>query len=201
MFANAEALEHLRAALALGHPDRTGLQTAIGDLQTVMGDYADALVSLETAAAGSDPTTWLRSSTGSAGCTTAAASTRWPRRTCGPRWRPLRSATPRAAPASPRTSAWPRTPRATGRARGRWPEQARALAEQAGDPQALCQAHNLLGMLATADGDIGAALEHLQRSRDLADRARRPRPVGGGTEQPGARRIAPAVTCVRAPPT
>jgi hypothetical protein len=52
VFANAEALSHLRAALALGHPDRAGLLTEIGDLLAVMGNYAAALLSLETAAAG-----------------------------------------------------------------------------------------------------------------------------------------------------
>ena len=55
VFANAEAVEHLRAALSLGHPDRIGLRVAIGDLQTVMGRYAEALLTLETAASESGP--------------------------------------------------------------------------------------------------------------------------------------------------
>ena len=55
MFAHAEAAEHLRAALALGHPDRTPVLLALGEVQTVLGEYADALVSLETAAAASTP--------------------------------------------------------------------------------------------------------------------------------------------------
>ena len=55
VFANGEALEHFRAALALGHHDRIGLQVVIGDLQTVTGDYAGALLTLEAAASESGP--------------------------------------------------------------------------------------------------------------------------------------------------
>jgi tetratricopeptide (TPR) repeat protein len=51
LFANAEAIAHFRAALALGHPRPETLHTAIGDLQTLRGDYAAALASYETAAA------------------------------------------------------------------------------------------------------------------------------------------------------
>jgi DNA-binding SARP family transcriptional activator/tetratricopeptide (TPR) repeat protein len=51
VFANAEALEHLRAALALGHRDRPSLLRQIGDVQVLTGDYAGALQSLEEAAA------------------------------------------------------------------------------------------------------------------------------------------------------
>src|SRR5688500_13834884 len=49
--ANAQALEHVEAALALGHPDRMELHTASGDLQTLMGDYQAALASYEAAVA------------------------------------------------------------------------------------------------------------------------------------------------------
>ena len=51
LFANAEALEHLRAALAVGDPEPGSLHAAIGDLQTLQGEYAAALASYETAAA------------------------------------------------------------------------------------------------------------------------------------------------------
>ena len=56
VFANAEALEHLRAALALGHPDRAALLREVSDLQVVTGDYAGALQSLEESAASSPAT-------------------------------------------------------------------------------------------------------------------------------------------------
>jgi DNA-binding SARP family transcriptional activator/tetratricopeptide (TPR) repeat protein len=54
VFANREALEHLTAALALGHPDLVGLELAIGEARTALGDYAGAVAALEAAAAASD---------------------------------------------------------------------------------------------------------------------------------------------------
>ncbi|HET9737299.1 MAG TPA: AAA family ATPase, partial [Solirubrobacteraceae bacterium] len=50
VYANAEALEHLQSALALGHPDRPALQAAIGDLETLRGDYGAALAAYRAAA-------------------------------------------------------------------------------------------------------------------------------------------------------
>ena len=55
LFANEEALAHLRSALALGHLDKTRVLTSIADLQARLGDYAGALTSLEVAAAESGP--------------------------------------------------------------------------------------------------------------------------------------------------
>ena len=51
VIANAEAIEHGHAARALGYPHRAELHAAIGELQTLEGDYAGALASYETAAA------------------------------------------------------------------------------------------------------------------------------------------------------
>jgi DNA-binding SARP family transcriptional activator len=51
LHAHADALEHLEAALALGSPDTAGLHERIGDLRTLIGDYAGALASYESAAA------------------------------------------------------------------------------------------------------------------------------------------------------
>ncbi len=51
LLAHADALEHLDAALALGHPDTAALHERIGDLRTLVGDYAGALASYESAAA------------------------------------------------------------------------------------------------------------------------------------------------------
>ena len=56
-------------------------------------------------------------------------------------------------------------------------ERARAMAEEAGDPRALGQAHNLLGALATSGGAAADASEHLGRSLQLAE----------ATGDPGAR--------------
>ena len=53
-YAHADALTHLRSALALGHDDRAGLHELAGDVETLEGRYAEALRSYETAAAISD---------------------------------------------------------------------------------------------------------------------------------------------------
>ena len=51
LYANADAISHYRSALVLGHPEVAGLNEAIGDLQTLMGRYAEAIASYEAAAA------------------------------------------------------------------------------------------------------------------------------------------------------
>ena len=51
LFANREAVEHLEAAQALGHPDVVGINEDLGDLGTRLGDYAGAVAALERAAA------------------------------------------------------------------------------------------------------------------------------------------------------
>jgi tetratricopeptide (TPR) repeat protein len=51
LYANVEALDHFRRALALGHPDLAGLHEAIGDLQTLLGDYGAGLAGYLTALA------------------------------------------------------------------------------------------------------------------------------------------------------
>jgi DNA-binding SARP family transcriptional activator len=51
MFANREAIDHLGAAIALGHPDGAGAHARIGELRSRLGEYPAAIASLETAAA------------------------------------------------------------------------------------------------------------------------------------------------------
>ncbi|HET7830626.1 MAG TPA: AAA family ATPase [Candidatus Limnocylindrales bacterium] len=55
VFAYREALADFEAALALGHPDVAGLQIAIGEVRTALGDYAGASTALEAAAAVAPP--------------------------------------------------------------------------------------------------------------------------------------------------
>ena len=50
VYANREALAHLEMALALGHPDAAGLQVAVGEVRTALGDYAGAIAAFEAAA-------------------------------------------------------------------------------------------------------------------------------------------------------
>jgi DNA-binding SARP family transcriptional activator len=55
LFANAEALGHLRTALGLGPSDPAAVHEAIGDLETLSGDYRSARDSYEAAAASAPP--------------------------------------------------------------------------------------------------------------------------------------------------
>ncbi len=50
-----EAISHLEAAIALGHPDGAALQETIADLHTLRGAYGDALAAYAAAAAHGDP--------------------------------------------------------------------------------------------------------------------------------------------------
>jgi DNA-binding SARP family transcriptional activator/predicted ATPase len=50
LYANAEALSHFRSALELGHPDGAEIRESIGDILTLVGDYAGAARSFESAA-------------------------------------------------------------------------------------------------------------------------------------------------------
>ena len=47
IFAYPEARSHLQAALALGHPDRSSINLALGDASLRMGDYGRALAAYE----------------------------------------------------------------------------------------------------------------------------------------------------------
>ena len=191
VFANAEAVEHLRAALALGHPDRIGLRVAIGDLQTVMGSYAEALLTLETAASesGPDDLAAVEQRLGRLqyrrGEYEVAAGTL----PCGARGRP--GPRLRAAPASPPTSASPPMRWVTRDGARELADRAQELAGGAGDDRTLCQADNLLGMLATEDGDLDGAVIVLGRCRELADRLGDMDLQGGCAQQPGTRAPGP----------
>jgi len=55
VFANREAIDHLSAAIALGHPDRAGAHARVGELRSRLGEYPAAITSLETAAARAAP--------------------------------------------------------------------------------------------------------------------------------------------------
>lgn len=55
IFANREAREHLEAALALGHPASAELHEVLGEVLTLLGDYAGAIAHLEAAAAAGPP--------------------------------------------------------------------------------------------------------------------------------------------------
>ncbi len=170
LFANAEALAHYRAALALGHPAPAALHTAIGDLLTLSGLYAAALTSYEQAAALSAPADLgaLEHKLGGVyhrqGEWALAES----------HFQAALNGLGGSAPAEARArlyADWSLAAHQGGDTARAQPlaQQALELAEAAGDTRALAQVHNLLGILAGAQDDADAARQHLERSLALAD--------------------------------
>jgi tetratricopeptide (TPR) repeat protein len=171
VFAHAEAAEHLRAALALGHSDRAPVLLALGDVQTVLGEYADALVSLETAAAASGPDDLpevehrlgrLQLRRGDHALARAhldAALAGLPDERVAAR----AAVTADLALATYSLGELDRAQQLA--------SEAGRLAERADDVRSQCQAQNLLGILATSVGDTEAAVASLHRGLALAERA------------------------------
>ena len=148
VYANADALAHLRAALVLGHPDRPALLTR-------RRGRADAPGRLRRrrrrATRRRRPRRPRRRSPVSSGawarCTAGAASGTSPRPTCAPRSgrRPRRTGgargtARRAEPHAPRARRRPRRPRAR-------PARPRAGRRTGGDAGAVARALNILGVL------------------------------------------------------
>jgi DNA-binding SARP family transcriptional activator/Tfp pilus assembly protein PilF len=167
--AHADALEHLEAALALGHPDPAAAHARIGDLRTLTGDYTGALAGYEAAIAFGDPATrsemehragevhqrrgeWDRAET-----RFALALELAPSDGDGLRARVLADL---GLTAHHRGD----TDRAVELA-----GKALSLAETFGDARAEAQAHNILGIVARESGDVASARDHLTRSLALAD--------------------------------
>jgi DNA-binding SARP family transcriptional activator len=173
LYATRAALAHFQSALALGYPDAPSLYEAMGDLQTLLGEYGAALKSYELAAAAcpsqSLPTLehklgnvhhrrgeWeLAKSHFQAALT--ALETSGPGDASGERAR-LYADWSLAAHHAGQTS------RALDLAR-----QALELGEATKDSQALAQAHNILGILARSQGDYDRARYHLEHSLMLAE--------------------------------
>jgi DNA-binding SARP family transcriptional activator/tetratricopeptide (TPR) repeat protein len=170
LYANREALAHFKAALALGHPEAAVLHEAIGDLHTLLGEYAEALASYEAAAALGDGSglTGIERKLGSvyqrlgewdlAESHFEAALAQGEAEPAGVRAR-LHADLGLVAQRQGRDDL------ALARAR-----RALELAETAGDEQALTQAHNVLGVLASGGG-LDGARHHLERSLELAEAA------------------------------
>jgi DNA-binding SARP family transcriptional activator len=163
VYANVEALEHLHAALALGHEDRTELQTAIGELQTLQGDYARALAAYEAAAAGADP--------GELAALEHRLGQIHHRRgewaLAESHFRAALDATSELAVRARIVADLSLTAYDGGgpERAGELASEALALAERSGDPRTLGQAHNLLGILAAGQ----EAIDHLSRSLVIAE--------------------------------
>jgi predicted ATPase len=169
LYANTEALEHLLQALALGHPDATALHEAVGDLETLRGDYGAALVSYDTAAG-----------------TAIAEDLAGLEHKCAHvhlRMGDVDAARARldAAIAALGDAAEPGLRARIAADRSLAAERAGAigeaelearraldLAERASDRRALAQARNILGLLARRTGRLDEAERQLEYSADLA---------------------------------
>jgi tetratricopeptide (TPR) repeat protein len=170
VFANREALGHYRAAVALGHPDPAGLHAAVGDLETLLGNYDAALAAYtEAAGAATDGERWVVEQKLGAVCLrrgdwdaaerhlTAAVAA------LGSAGAEAR----RAGLAADRSLAAHRQGRHD--AADQLANDALELAAEAGDADALARAHGMLGMLSAARGDHGTARRHLEQSLALAE--------------------------------
>ncbi|HEX4671850.1 MAG TPA: tetratricopeptide repeat protein, partial [Solirubrobacteraceae bacterium] len=169
VLAHKDALDHLDAALSLGYPDAGELHERAGDLRTLAGDYAGALSSYEAAAADRDGAALSRLEHKLAGVHQRRGE--WERaerrfavalEALGDDDPGLRSRILADLSLTLHQAGQPDRS-------GIIADEARALAESAGDERAQAQAHNLLGVLARGDGRHDAAREELERSLALAE--------------------------------
>jgi DNA-binding SARP family transcriptional activator len=172
LHAHADALEYLEAALALGQRDDGSLHERIGDIRTLLGDYAGALTEYEAAAAESSGAQTAKIEHKLGGVHLRRGE--WERAEA--RFASaFDSATDDEAGLRARIQAdlslalnhAGRTDEAEATAR-----EALALAESAGDPRALAQAHNMLGVLARNSGKLPSARAELEASLELARKLR-----------------------------
>jgi DNA-binding SARP family transcriptional activator len=181
LYANAEALAHFEAALALGYANPGALHEAGGDVHTLLGSYAAAVASYEAAAALRDP------------ASEAIQLARLERKLGGVHdrrgaWdvaeRHFASADQllgqtghgdeRAAIyAEWSLAAYHRgdADRAMTLARRAW-----ELAHASDDRRALARAHNLLGVVSGGKGEAAQARAHLEQSLALAESLGEPGP-------------------------
>jgi DNA-binding SARP family transcriptional activator len=171
LYANAEALAHYRAALALGHPDPLRLHELAGDMHTLLGEYAAAIASYETAAAICEPDspalTELERKLGNVHIRLG----NWPSAEAH-----FEAALHSAGGAEDRVSAgrlladWSLAAHAQGQAEraSALAADALAAAEAAGDRRVAAQAHNILGILARHRGAFAEAAGHIERSLSIA---------------------------------
>jgi len=171
-----EAAEHLRSALALGHPDKASLQHLLGELETLRGDYPAALRALRAAAGDmSAPSDQARLE-----LDTARIHERRGDWTAAERHlqRGLEHVThghgsqPDSHPIKARLmaelalTAHRQNNAVEAHRRG---HQALQLAEAADDPWATALAHNTLGVVHRAEESLDQAVEHLERAQQLAE--------------------------------
>ncbi len=169
LYANADALSHFQTALTLGHPGIAILHEEIGDLHTVLGGYAAALASYEAAAALLDGQAFATVEHKLGNVHTRQGE--WDAAE-GHYEVALAALEDESSPGEVSRLQADRSRLAHQRGRNAeamdLARRALELAEKAEDSRALAQAHNVLGILASKQGDGEAALRHLERSLAFA---------------------------------
>ena len=170
LFANAEALVNYRSALVLGHIDEVGLHEAIGDLETLRGDYSAAITAYENAAALCDP----RSIAGAERRLGKVhlRSGNW--RIAESHFQAALTAIGDEGPSEQRSRIYADRSLAVHRNGNpglalELARQAVELAEVTDDIEAQAQAHNVLGILSRNQGELDKACYHLEPSLALAE--------------------------------
>lgn len=177
LYAHSMALAHFQAAQSLQFPDHTRLYEAMGDAQTFLGEYGQALKHYQQAAssASGQAQARLRHKTGII----------YERRG---EWQQAEQAYESALEAARENTSqndWPQDLVEQARIYADWSlvayrrnaylqatrlaEQSLALAQQTEDIRALAQAHNILGIIASRQAACEMAIYHLQQSLALAE--------------------------------
>ncbi len=174
LYANAAALAHLRAALALGHPRTADIHEAIGDLHTLLGDYDRAIAAYEAAAAhtAADAHAHLEHKLGNV----HARAGHWLQ--AETHFQAALALANGYAGREPAVGAlyarlyadWSLVAHRQGRRQQaqQLAHSARDLARQNDDDSALAQAYNILGILARHAGELQEAQQQLEQSLALA---------------------------------
>ena len=156
LLAGTEAIAHFEAAIGLGHPEPALLYEAIGDVRVLRGEYREALAAYDGAGAAAEPAgaARLEQKIGAVherrGDLQLAASHYERALALGVDAASLQADRSRVA--------WRG---GDGEAARALALEALALAEQADDPSAAAQAHNILGL-------VGEGRVHLERSLAIA---------------------------------
>jgi DNA-binding SARP family transcriptional activator len=171
LYANAEALSHYQAALALGHPDVAALNEAIGDLQTLAGRYDEAFAAYETAATfAPGPIAGLEQKRGHVHLRLGQWQPAEGHFAVAERLLDAAGDEVDARAMASLLSGWSLAAHRGGDVERGWSlgQRALAFAEMAGDARERARAHNQLGILARARSDQPAARHHFEQSLTLA---------------------------------
>jgi DNA-binding SARP family transcriptional activator/predicted ATPase len=166
-FANRQALEHYRSAQALGHPEQWWLEEACGDLHVLLGEYAQALEAYQRVRqnASLNDVPRLAYKQGNVeqrrGHWGGAIEHYQFALATEPNLQPAFAARVKAD--------WSFTAYQSGeeKAAAELARESLASAQHAGEPRALAQANNLLGILARKRGEHLVSRRHLEESLAL----------------------------------